>query len=436
MSNLAIGYFCIVAAIVLMIVRVPVAIALGLTSIVGLYFVRGLFAPAANLLASTPYDFAASWTLSAIPMFLLLGAVAFHSGMTGAIYNAARMWFSWVPGGLAVATNMACAIFAAISGSSLATTMAMGKLAIPEMLRLKYDPALTAGVVAAAGTLGALIPPSIAFVIYGYYAETSVAKLLISGILPGLLTAAGYSAMVIVRCMRNPELAPAPDEAVTWKARVDSLVGVWPIPVIMCGIIVTIYVGVATPTEAAAIGAFIAVVVAIAQRTMSVEIFKTSVIDAARTTASVFFIVVCAALFTKFLTLTGVPNHLASSIKNAGVSPLTLILIITVVYLILGCFLEGLGIMIMTLPILVPICRQLGIDLIWMGVIIVKLIEIGTLTPPVAMHAFAVKSIVGDRMSLTTIYRGIFWFLGVEVVVMALIIAFPAISTWLPSLMD
>jgi tripartite ATP-independent transporter DctM subunit len=436
MSSLTIGYVTIVAAIALMIVRVPVAIALGSSAIAGLYFVRGSFGPASNLLSSTPYDFAASWTLSAIPMFLVLGAVAFHTGMTGAIYNAARVWFAWVPGGLAVATNMACAVFAAISGSSLATTMAMGKLAIPEMLRLKYDPALTSGVVAAAGTLGALIPPSIAFVIYGYYAETSVAKLLISGILPGLLTAAGYSAMIILRCIRNPDLAPRPKETITFDTRINALVGVWPIPLIMAGIIMTIYVGVATPTEAAAIGAFIAVAISLLQGRLSFAIFRISVVDAARTTASVFFIVVCAAIFTKFLTLTGVPNHLAGSIKNAGVSPLTLIMIITVVYLILGCFLEGLGIMIMTLPILVPICRQLGLDLIWMGVLIVKLIEIGTLTPPVAMHAFAVKSIVGDRVSLTTIYRGIFWFLGVEVVVMALLIAFPAISTWLPSLMD
>jgi C4-dicarboxylate transporter, DctM subunit len=331
---------------------------------------------------------------------------------------------------------MACAIFAAISGSSLATTMAMGKLAIPEMLRYKYDPALAAGVVAAAGTLGALIPPSIAFVIYGFYAETSSAKLLIAGILPGLLTASLYSAMIIIRCVRNPHLAPRPTERIDWAARFSALRGVWPIPVIMVGIIVTIYTGIATPTEAAALGALISILIPVAQRRLSVALFKVSLLDAARTTGSVFLIVVCAALFTRFLTLTGVPTHLAHSLETAGLSQLGVIMVVIGIYLILGCFLEGLGIMIMTLPILVPICRRLNIDLIWMGVIVVKLIEIGTITPPVAMHAFGVKSIVGNRMSLMTIYRGISWFLLVEVVIMALIIVFPAISTWLPSLMD
>jgi C4-dicarboxylate transporter DctM subunit len=436
MSNLTIGYISIAAAVGLMLLRVPVAIALGAVAVVGVYLVRGSLAPAFSMLASTPYDFAASWTLSAIPMFLLLGAIAFNSGMTAAIYNAARMWFSWVPGGLAIATNMACGIFAAISGSSLATTMAMGKLAIPEMLRYRYDPALAAGVVAAAGTLGALIPPSIAFVIYGFYAEASVAKLLIAGILPGILTAALYSVMIIVRCLRNPDLAPKPDEVITWSGRFRSLVGVWPIPLIMAGIIVTIYGGVATPTEAAAVGAAIALAIAVAQRKMDFPTFRFSVADAARTTGSVFFIVVCAALFTKFLTLTGMPSHLAHTVEQSGLSDLQFILLVIGIYLILGCFLEGLGIMIMTLPILIPVCRKLEIDLIWMGVIVVKMIEIGTITPPVAMHAFGVKSIVGDRMSLMTIYRGISWFLLMEIFIMALIIAFPAISTWLPSLMN
>ncbi len=368
MSNLTIGYASIGVAVLLMLARVPVAVALGGVAVLGLFVVRKTFGPAASMLGSTPYDFAASWTLSAIPMFLLLGAVAFNSGMTGAIYGAARMWFSGVPGGLAIATNIACGIFAAISGSSLATTMAMGKLAIPEMMRFRYDPALAAGVVASAGTLGALIPPSIAFVIYGYYAETSIAKLLISGILPGLLTAGLYSAMIMARCIWNPALAPKPEGTITWPDRWQSLVGVWPIPLIMMGIVVTIYAGIATATEAAAVGAFTAVVIGFGQRKLTARSFVYCLRDAGRTTGAVFFIVVSAALFTKFLTLTGVPGHLAHTLETSGFTQVQFILLVMVIYLVLGCFLEGLGIMIMTLPILVPICRELEIDLIWMGV--------------------------------------------------------------------
>lgn len=435
MTNIEIGALGVGMVLLLLALRVPVGIALGGVSIVGIWMIRGP-RPALGFLANDPYEFAASWTLSAVPLFLLLGALASNSGMMTALYRSARLWFAGVPGGLAVGTNIACAGFAAVSGSSVATTAAMGRLAIPEMLKLRYDPALATGVVCAAGTLGALIPPSIAFVVYGWYAEVPVGKLLVAGILPGLLTAAVYAALVIGLCRYRPELAPLPEEVAGLREKLLSLRSVWPIPVIIVGIVGSIYSGIATPTEAAALGAALAMLVAAAQRQLSFRMLTASVADAARTTASLFLIVMGAVLFTKFLALSGLPAYLPKLITGAGLSPMAVLLCIILVYLVLGCFLEGLGIMLLTLPIIVPICREIGIDLIWLGVIVVKMVEIGLLTPPVGMHCFVVKSIVGKDVGMGTIFRGCGWFLAAEVAIMALLLSFPAISLFLPGLLD
>ncbi|MBO6639305.1 MAG: TRAP transporter large permease [Roseitalea sp.] len=435
MSSLEIGFAGIVAMLGLLIIRIPIGVALAITSIGGIWLIRGERA-ALGALGSIPYDFSASWTLSAVPMFLLMGTIAQRSGMATTIFRAARVLIGFVPGGLAIATNFAAAGFAAVSGSTLATTAAMGRLALPEMLKHNYDKALATSVVAAAGTLGGLIPPSVAFVIYGWYAEQPVGKLLLAGIIPGLITAAIYCAMIYARVRRNPALAPMPDEPFSRDDKIRAILDVWPFPLIIAMIVIGIYTGLTTPTEAGAFAALLTLLVATLRGQMSVSVFLESLKDAARTTATLFFIVIGTVLFTKFLALSGVPRFIAGYIQDAAVDPLIVILAMTVFFLILGMFLEGIGVMLVSLPILLPIASAVGFDLIWFGVIVVKFVEIGLLTPPVGMNAFVVKSVAGDQVKLGTIFKGLTWFLVAETIIMTLLIAFPGLSLFLPNLMD
>ncbi len=434
MSNLEIGFCGIGLMVFLLALRVPIAVSLASVSIGGIWLMRGERA-AFGALGEVPYDFSASWTLSAVPMFLLMGTFAQNSGMAATIFRAARVLIGFVPGGLAIATNLAAAGFAAVSGSTLATTAAMGRLALPEMLRHNYDKALATSTVAAAGTLGALIPPSVAFVLYGWYAEQSVSKLLMAGIVPGLITAIVYCTMIFLRVRRNPGLAPMPDKPFTGRERLRAVVEIWPFPVIILFVVAGIYTGTTTPTEAGAAAATVTLVVALARRQMTWRIFVNSLVDASKTTAMLFFIVIGTVLFTKFLALSGVPRFAAGFIKSASYDPLFVILAICLLYVVLGMFLEGIGVMLVSLPILLPIASAVGYDLIWFGVLVVKFIEIGLLTPPVGLNAFVVKSVVGDKVPLGTIFRGLTWFLGAEILIMSLLIGFPQLSLFLPGLL-
>lgn len=287
--------------LVLIALRVPIGIAMGAVAFLGFCYLRN-FNVALSALSDTPFVFAASWDLSAIPMFLLMGAIAGNSGIGTALFRAAHAWFGALPGGLAVATNWACAGFGAASGSSVAAAAVMARLAVPEMLKQKYDKGLATGVCASGGTLDALIPPSITFVIYGVFAEVSVPKLLIAGILPGLLTAAVYMIMIMVRCSIDPSLAPPvafADRAALWRERRASLAGIWPILVLIVGVIGGLYAGVITPTEGGAVGAALAAVIGIAQRKLTLAGFLDALEDAMATTAQLFFVGIGAILYTK-----------------------------------------------------------------------------------------------------------------------------------------
>ena len=433
MSPTTVGIITLVATMVLLAIRVPIGVTLGGVSIFGIWYLRG-FDVALGILRSAPYDFLANWELSAIPMFILMGAVAHHSGISSALFEAARLWLGRLPGGLAVATNFACAGFAAASGSSVAAAAAMGKIAIPEMLKAGYAPSLATGTVAAAGTLAALIPPSILLVLYGIFAETSVTKLLIAGVLPGLLTAAIYGIMLIGRCLAFPELAPKVDIETTSRQRWLALMEIWPITLLILGVIGGLLFGIVTPTEAGAYGAFLAYVIAIVQGRMTWSIFKLSVLEAVTSTSRLLFVAVGAILLTKFLALSGLPSTLATAMSEWALDPLLLVIGASVVYIVLGMFLDPLGIMLITIPIFVPMFERLGMDLVWLGIIVVKYLEIGLLTPPVGFNVYVIKTVVGDDISLETIFKGVSWFLGCEVVIMILLIAFPQISLWLPSL--
>lgn len=293
--------------------RVPIGVALGVVSVLGLAYVRN-FNIALSILRETPFAFAASWDLTAIPMFLLMGAIANHSGISSSLFRAPRLWFSALPGGLAIAANMASVGFAAACGSSLASSAAMGRLAIPEMPRAGYDKALATGVVASAGTLAALIPPSILLVLYGVFAEVSITRLLIAGIVPGLLTAFAYVVLILVRCHLNPALAPklSDQELSSLKAdRMRALREVWPVTMLILGIIVGLYGGYATPTEAGAFGASLALLIAVLQRRIRLAGFIEALRESMSATAQIFFVGMGAVMYTRLLSLTGVSGLLA-----------------------------------------------------------------------------------------------------------------------------
>jgi len=420
---------------VLLALRMPIAIALAIVSAGGIVAIRGPRA-AMSMMGAETHDFAAHWTLSAIPMFLLMGAFAFQGGLTTSLFKAGRVWLSRLPGGLAVATNAATAMFAASSGSSIATSAAMTRLAAPEMLKAGYAPSLATSVIACAGTIGALIPPSILFVVYAWFTQENVGKLLMAGLLPGLLTAGAYMVLIIVRCKLNPSLAPAVEDHFTWADRLNVLREIWPIPFLMLVVIGSIYGGFATATEAAALGSIATLILVTVRGAFSWKFLKASVNDALTSSASVFFVALGAALFAKLLALSGIPVIIGDFIKGSDMSALQLVMVVVALYLVLGMFLDPIGILLITLPILLPAFDVLEINLIWMGVIIVKMIEIGLLTPPVGLNVFVVKSVLGDQVELKAIFSGVMWFLLAEIVIMALIIGFPEISLVLPNLME
>jgi tripartite ATP-independent transporter DctM subunit len=437
MDALTLALVSLGAMLVLIALRVPIGIAMGAVAFAGFWYLRN-FNVALSALSDTPFVFAASWDLSAIPMFLLMGAIAANSGIGTALFRAAHAWFGALPGGLAVATNWACAGFGAASGSSIAAAAVMARLAVPEMLKQKYDKGLATGVCASGGTLDALIPPSILFVIYGVFAEVSVPKLLIAGILPGLLTAAVYMIMIMVRCSLDPSLAPPvqfPDRAALWRERWDSLAGIWPVLILIIGVMGGLYAGIVTPTEGGAVGAFLAALIGLVQRKLSLEGFIDALKDAMTTTSQLFFVGIGAILFTKFLALSGTADMFKEVIGQWALNPLLLVIAVSVIYIILGTFMDPLGMILLTIPVFVPMFSALNLDLVWFGVLVVKYIGISLLTPPVGFNIYVVATATDNSIPLQTIYRGCYWFLACEVVIMALLIAFPQISLYLPNLM-
>lgn len=434
MTDLEIGFATVGAMLVLMALRFPIGLSLGLVSVAGVWAIRGPDAAFA-MISAAPFEVAAKWELSAIPMFILMGTLAHHSGLSAALFKAARLWLGGLPGGLAVATNFACAGFAAASGASTATAAAMGRITVPEMLKYGYDKGLATGVVAAGGTLGIMIPPSIGFVLYGIFAQVSISKLLIAGILPGLLTATVYALMIMVRCRLKPSLAPPVSEGTDWGERFRAVAEIWPLLFLVLAVIGGIYAGVTTPTEAGAVGAFIAFVIGVVQGRMSGKVFWGAVTEAVSTTARLFFIVVGAVLFSRLLALAGVAPFLAESVEGWSADPILLVIGASVLFIVLGMFLDALGLMLLTLPILLPMFMAADLDLIWFGVLTIKFIEIGLITPPVGLNVYVIKSVVGDTVPLETVFRGVMWFIACEAVIAFLLIAFPQISLFLPGLM-
>lgn len=434
-----------VAVLVLLAMRVPIAFGLMLVGVVGL-FVIGAFRLGAfnfdfgwrstvSMLERDPYSFIASFTLMAIPMFLLMGNFAFRSGATRDAYATARVWLSALPGGLACASVAACGLFAAISGSSLATAAAMGRIAVPEMLRHGYDERLATGAVAAGGTLGALIPPSILMIIYGIFAEQSIGQLLIGGIVPGIITGISYVTIIVLRVKLFPELAPSVRERHGWSEKVRSLAGTWQILLIFTIIIAVIYSGAATPTEAAAFGAFAVLVIGMARRRLDPAGIWDAVRETVTQTAMIFAIALASKVLVAFVAFTGVSADLAAWAGSIEGGRLLVLLAICACYIVLGMFMDPIGILLLTLPVVVPIVDALGYNLVWFGIVIVKFLEVGMITPPVGLNVFVLKGAIGDSVRLESIFRGIGPFLLMDAVTLTIMIAFPTFILWLPTYM-
>ncbi|QGZ31131.1 TRAP transporter large permease [Stutzerimonas stutzeri] len=434
MTSIQIGLSCILLLAALLSLRLPIGVSLGVSAFTGIFILRGSNA-AFSLMGSTTFDFIAHWSLTAIPMFILMGSIAFHTGLTRTLYDAGRACLGFLPGGLAIATNVSSAGFAAASGSSVAMAGAMSRIAVPEMLRAKYDPGLATGVVAASGTLGAFIPPSIPFVLYAVFMEASVGQLLLAGIIPGLLTMVMYSALIVIRVKCNPGLAPATDEEYSRSEKVRLLLKSWPLPFIVAVVVGGLYTGTVTATEAGAFGAFIAILASVAQRTFTLAAMKDAIAETVKSSATIFLIALGAVLFSRMLTLSQIPMTIGLWVENYALALWVFLIFVTIFYIVLGMFLDPIGLMLVTLPVLAPFVIAFDINVIWFGVLVVKFIEIGLLTPPIGLNLFVVSAGVGDAVPFATIVRGTLWFLAAEAVVLALLMFFPQLSLFLPSLM-
>jgi tripartite ATP-independent transporter DctM subunit len=437
------GLLGLLAMLFLVAIRVPIAFGMAVVGFLGMIVAVGWpeggafdvsrgFDAAWAYISFEPFSFIANFPIVAVPLFLLMGYVAYHAGFTQDIYYAARVWLSRLHGGLAMASVAGCAMFAAVSGSSLATAAAMGKLAVPEMLRYKYDKGLATGVVAASGTLGSLIPPSILMVLYGIFTEESIGQLLLAGFIPGILSAAIYMGMIYVRAQVDPTIGPRA-EAVGWVDRIVALKGTWSIIALFLIVMGGIYLGIVTPTEAAAVGAAGAFVLGFAARRLDLRKSWAALVETVRQCANIFALVLGAKIFVGFIALTGVANVVTEWAVTLDLPPLAVMLILSLVFIVLGTFMDPLGMMLLTLPVVTPVIEQLGYNLVWFGVIMIKFLEIGLITPPVGLNCFILKGVVGDAVPLETIFRGILWFLAMDVVTLAILIIWPEISLWLPN---
>ena len=431
--SITIGFWGVGVLIFLLIVRFPVALALMTVSFGGIAIMVGV-TPALGIVMNTPYSFVASWTMSAVPMFLLMGFIAYHSGLTTGLFEAAKVVLRKVPGGLAISSIFACSGFAAVSGSSLATAAAMGRIAIPEMIAAGYKPSIAAGSIAAGGTIGALIPPSILMIIYGILAETSVTQVFLGGITIGILTAVSYVIVVLLISYFRPDLIPRhiPEDG---ESSFKALFKIWPMLVLVLLVFGGLFSGFFSATESGAVGALGALILGIITRGLNWAAFQKSLLETVMTTSSLFIIAVGAVMFTRFLGLTGLSGFLNSTVAGADLSYFQLMLIIVLIYLALGTFMEPFGAMLVTLPAFLPILKDADISLVWFGVLVVKLLEIGMITPPVGLNVFVIKNVASKYVTVVQIFKGVIPFIIADLFVVALVIALPGIVLFLPNFM-
>lgn len=432
MSPEAVGLAGIAIMLLLLALKMPIGIAMFLVGIVGFGILNG-WPAALSAVGSYPYSYAAVYDLAVIPLFVLMGNLAAKSGMGRDLFTAAYAWLGHWRGGLASATIVSCAGFAAVSGSSVASAVTMGRVCLPEMKRYKYDEGLSTGTVAAGGTLGILIPPSTAFIIYAILTELSIGRLLLAGFLPGLLMTSLFVITIWIWARLNPSVAPAGPEA-TWREKWAALGRAGPMTGVVLVTIGGIYAGMFTPGEAAAVGAFLALVYALWKRSLGGGHFQEVLLDTAKTTSMVFLILIGALVFGPFLALSGLPGKIAEWLAALDMPRYGVLAIIMMIYVVLGMFLEGFAMLVLTLPIVVPIVKALNFDLIWFGVVMVIVLEMGLISPPVGINCFVVKGLVPD-VPMSTVFRGIFPFWLAMLVCVVILTVFPQIALIIPDTM-
>ena len=432
MDPLLAGVLGIVMLFILMAAGMPIAFSMGLVGFAGYCYVVGVDAGFSQL-ESVPYGVGSDYILSVLPLFLLMGQFAFYSGLSQDLYDTSYKWLGHYPGGLAMATVGGCAAFAAVCGSSVATSATMGTVALPAMRKYKYDDRLALGSIAAGGTVGILIPPSIVFILYGVLTEQSIGKLFLAGFLPGVLAIVLYLLAIIIQVRLNPKLGPA-GPRVAFREKLISLGQTWGTLLLFSVVMGGIYFGFFTPTEAGAVGAFGAFVMAILKKRLTWQTLNNCLLETGRMTAMLIIIFVGAMMFNYFLAVTNLPMEMAQLIVDQDLDRYMVLTAILVVYLLLGCIMDPGSMIILTIPIVYPLIQSLGFNPIWFGVIIVMVAEIGTITPPVGLNVFVVKA-VAPEVPITTIFRGIFPFWSVDMVRLIILVCIPQISLFLPNLL-
>ena len=432
MSSVFVGSVGLALLLVLLLMRIPVAFAMFAVGFIGIWILNGLQA-ATGLLSSETFALASNSELIVVPLFILMGNVASATGMSRKLYDAAYATIGQVRGGLASATVIGCGGFAALSGSSVASALTMGRTALAEMDRFAYSPRLSTGVVAAGGTLGILIPPSTGFVIYAILTEQSIGRLFMAGILPGILLLSAFLLTIALLCTLKPELGP-PGPKTNAREKGRAFLGAVPILAIVVITIGGIYSGMFSPTEAAGVGAALVILIGAVTRTLTLRVFWDAARSSIVTTASVMLILIAAHMINPFVALSHLPAEVSRLLVALDFGPFGTLVVILAIYLVLGCFLEGLAMLVLTLPIFMPVVLQLGIDPIWFGVLVVLTLEMGLISPPVGINVFIVKSVARD-VPLSEIFWGVipFWF--AILVTLALLVALPQLSLWLPGMM-
>lgn len=425
---------CTAGMLVLLALGVPVAVALGMAGFVGLYFIGG-WAFAVIQLESLPFQLTSNYAFSVLPTFLFMGNLAMNGGMARELYTAADRLIGHFRGGLYHATIAGSAGFSAISGSTVVNAAVFTRIALPEMLRYGYSRSIAGASIASAGTLAAMIPPSVTMVVYGIITEQSIGMLMIAGIIPGILTALAYSGLIITLVKIDPSIAPQDRPRASWRERLQSIGQTWPIALLFAFVMGGIYGGYFSPSAAGAAGAFGTMVILAARRRLTWDVLSRSFVDAAVMSAMLFMIVIGGLIFSRMLVMSGTINQLVDFTIALNLTPLMLLLFLSVFYIILGCLIDTLSMLLITLPFVFPIVQAVGIDPIYFGILVVVFVELGAITPPVGMNLFATASASGGLVTLEQMLRGITPFVILNILVLALFVAFPDIITWLPNQM-
>ena len=434
MTPFVLGCLGMLVLILTICARIPIGVGMILVGLAGFACISGID-PARGVTQGVPYETFVQYNYSVVPLFLLMGQFAFKSGVSEDLYWAVSKWLGKLRGGLAMVTVVACSGFAAICGSSVACAATMGVVALPEMRKFKYSEALATGAIAAGGTIGIMIPPSTVMVLYGIITEQSIGTLFMAGFLPGILQAILYMTTIAILVHRNPSIGPR-GEACPMKDKIMALGKVWGVLTLFIVVIGGLYAGIFTPNEAAGVGAFGAFLLSACKRHMNLGNFKNSLLEAVKTTGMCYMILLGAMFFGYFLAVSRVPNELARLITDLDMNAYVVLVCILFIMIVLGCFMDSMAIVLLTVPIFFPVVQQLNLDAIWFGILVVKVTEMGLITPPVGLNLFVIKGIAGNSVPISQVFRGAMPFVMADVVHVALLIAFPQISLFLPGVLS